>query len=661
MQKALLFKNLLIALFCCNYVFAFNAEKVDSLKLVLNSSVDDSLKINALNYWDELIYESNPILSYQLNCDITDLCRKNLNYNLSDHSFSFYQRKLAESLNNIGIFYTDIANYRKAIEFYKKAVVVNKKNKFEFGLAKNYNNIAWIYYNQLNYTKALNYYTKVLKIFEEIQDNYSISMALKNIGAVYIKMEDYTMASKYCNRSLAISKDYDLGPLVLEDIGFIYFKQGNYSEAINAYETIYDYFLKEPNTIGLSFVSEKMGILFREKGDLKKAIKYYKRAIHYKNEVNSFDGADRCAKNLFEIYKSLGDVSNALKYHELYLSVKDSLSAMNAKEDIFRFDVEQEYALKKQADSLHFENEMTLQKTQSKAKSEKSKILRNYLIGVLLLILSSLILLFVHYRKTRNQKEVIETKQKEISDSISYAKRIQDALMTSSLYLKEVLPDSFIFFKPKDVVSGDFYWVHKNNKEEIFFTVADCTGHGVPGAFMSMIGTSLLNENIIENRQDDTAEILNNMKKQIIKALKQDVNDSKDGMDLALCKFHPKKGLVQFSGAYNPLIHISNEKVNYIKGDKQPIAYYAQKDASFTSNTIKVQKGDMLYIFSDGFIDQFGGEKGKKYMTGKFKKFLFSISKMSIKEQEHLVKNEFSNWKGENEQLDDVCVMGVRV
>ena len=235
--------------------------------------------------------------------------------------------------------------------------------------------------------------------------------------------------------------------------------------------------------------------------------------------------------------------------------------------------------------------------------------------------------------------------------------------MTSSIYLKEILPESFIFLKPKDVVSGDFYWTHKDQEENIFFTVADCTGHGIPGAFMSMIGTSLLNDIIIDKKINDTGLILDNARESIIKSLNQEEKktENKDGMDMALCKYDSKRKIIEYSGANNPLIHISGENINKIKADSQPIGVYGGKLKSFKKNKIKVKEGDMLYLFSDGFHDQFGGEKGKKYMSGKFYKFLLSISKENMEKQSKLIENEFERWKGAFEQIDDICVMGVRV
>ena len=264
--------------------------------------------------------------------------------------------------------------------------------------------------------------------------------------------------------------------------------------------------------------------------------------------------------------------------------------------------------------------------------------------------------------KDREARERLEEKNKEIVDSINYAKRIQDAMMTSEGYRKSVIPKSFTFFKPKDVVSGDFYWVFKDKDENIFFTVADCTGHGVPGAFMSMIGTSLLNEIIVEKGIKETNKILDEMRALIIKSLNQDDNDDqKDGMDISICKLNLKKKSLEFSGAHNPLLVASNGEIKTYKGDSQAVGLETLNIKPFSKHTLKLQKNDMIYIYSDGYQDQFGGENGKKYMAANFKKFLLKISKEEEKKQNKLLEIELANWMKNEEQIDDICIMGVRV
>ncbi|MCH1611999.1 MAG: SpoIIE family protein phosphatase, partial [Flavobacteriales bacterium] len=310
-------------------------------------------------------------------------------------------------------------------------------------------------------------------------------------------------------------------------------------------------------------------------------------------------------------------------------------------------------------------DEIRIQQAETKAKEEEiktQKIIESVLFVGILLVIGFLGFVYKQLSTTKKQKVVIEEKQQEISDSINYAKRIQDAMMTSSVYLKDTLPKSFIFFKPKDVVSGDFYWIYKDQEENIFFTVADCTGHGVPGAFMSMIGTSLLNEIIIEKGIKDTDKVLYEMRAQIIKSLGQEEEGAqKDGMDISLCKLNMKKKTVEFSGAHNSLIHISGEELKTYRGDHQPVGLLLGEKKPFTKHKLKLKKDDMLYIYSDGYQDQFGGERGKKYMAAKFKNQLLKMSKETEEQQLSLLDQEFSTWIQDYEQIDDVCVMGVRI
>ena len=407
--------------------------------------------------------------------------------------------------------------------------------------------------------------------------------------------------------------------------------------------------------------------------------KVLKNDIFFPIKGKKFDGHDFIndiklySKTLYNVYKELGNRKKALEMHELYVKAKDSVAKIDVEEELYKFEVDKEYELKKQADSIKHADEILIQQAENLAKEEQlksEKQRRTGLLAIVGLVLVSLGFVFVQLRKTRAQKVVIEGQHQklnqshqEITDSINYAKRIQDALMTSTVYMKDVIPESFIFFQPKDVVSGDFYWVHRSPKGQIYFTVADCTGHGVPGAFMSMIGNSLLNEMIIENNIAETNLILDRVSNKVKKSLEQkgQDNQSKDGMDMVLCRLNEKKNELMFTGAKNSLVLIREGEVFEYKGDKRPVGFYLGKGIKFTAQKINVQKNDMLYIYSDGFADQFGGERGKKYMSGKFKKFLLSISEMTMEQQEYLVKVEFTNWMGENEQIDDVCVMGVKV
>lgn len=258
----------------------------------------------------------------------------------------------------------------------------------------------------------------------------------------------------------------------------------------------------------------------------------------------------------------------------------------------------------------------------------------------------------------------IEQKNKDITDSIYYAKRIQDSILPSTSIIADVNVELGIYFKPKDIVSGDFYFIkHIKNANILILAAADCTGHGVPGAFMSMLGISLLNEIVIKPEVNHTDIVLNELREGVIKSLNQEGKEfeTKDGMDIALIAYDYKNKIVEFSGANNPLYLIRNGELFEYKADKMPIGLYDRKQDMFSRTEITVQKDDVLYIFSDGFADQFGGEKEKKYLYKRFKEFLLSIYSFPMTEQTVLLEKEILEWRGKIEQIDDHIVIGIRI
>lgn len=253
----------------------------------------------------------------------------------------------------------------------------------------------------------------------------------------------------------------------------------------------------------------------------------------------------------------------------------------------------------------------------------------------------------------------LEAKNQETLDSIIYAKRIQDAILPQEEMMQSAFEDFFVLFKPRDIVSGDYYWF-KSTREKHFLACVDCTGHGVPGAFMSMIGAILLDDIVNKKKIDDPNTILYELHKGVVKALKQDRKEkaSRDGMDIALCVIDPNKKALAFSGANRPIIRIRKGEMLKIKGDPIPIGGYKEKIPEYTQHQLPYEEGDKFYIFSDGYADQFGGEKNKKYMTKRFRNFLSSIADISMDKQGTHLENELRSWQKENEQVDDVLVIG---
>ncbi len=260
------------------------------------------------------------------------------------------------------------------------------------------------------------------------------------------------------------------------------------------------------------------------------------------------------------------------------------------------------------------------------------------------------------------QNEEIERQKKEIVQSIEYASLIQAALLPPSNLVKKVFKNHFIIYIPRDIVSGDFYWI--STKEEwVYFAAADCTGHGVPGALMSILGISFLNEILSQKALLMANRVLNLLREKIMKSLHQtgEISVSKDGMDISLCVFNPETLELHFAGANNPLYYFRDNKLNIIKGDRMPIGISGKEEQSFTDNLIKLRKGDMLYIFSDGYADQFGGPDWKKLKYSRFREILEENHKKPIIEQNESLLNAFFDWKGEHDQIDDILLMGIKI
>jgi serine phosphatase RsbU (regulator of sigma subunit) len=317
------------------------------------------------------------------------------------------------------------------------------------------------------------------------------------------------------------------------------------------------------------------------------------------------------------------------------------------------------------------EAENKLNEQQKKVSEEKNR--RKTILFVSLSVIGllvSAILLFL-YRTKRNHNIVLEQKnteimqqKEEITSSIHYAKRIQEAIFPSKEVKYRLFPDAFVMLIPRDIVSGDFYWFAEKNGKKLIAAV-DCTGHGVPGAFMSMIGNAFLNEIVNEKGNTDAGKILDELRDMIISSLKQtgQDEDSKDGMDIALVVIDEQKSIIEYAGANNPLWICRKNAMGMeeIKGDKQPIGFYSGEKRNFLKHTFHTSKGDSFYIFTDGFADQFGGADGKKFRYKPLKELFINVNAEPMQTQEQILRDTFRKWKGELEQVDDVLVIGVRV
>lgn len=603
------------------------------------------------------------------------------------------RKGVADVLNNIGNIYNEQGDYVKAIDYYIKSLQVKEKIGDKKGIATSHNNIGNIYNVQGDDDKALEEYTQSLKIREEIGDKKGISAASNNVGIIYARKGDYDKAIEHYTRSIKIGEEIGDKKGVsssLNNLALIYVKQGDYKKAIE-YNTE-SLKIKEEigDKKGIATSLNNLGNIYQDLGNYKLAIDYSTNALQLAKEVESIIETRNAAESLWKANKKLGDFQESLKMHELYIKMRDSVQSKESEKEIIRQEYKYKYEKQATADSVAFAKQQEIKEVEIAKQQAEIKVRQNQqyaLFGGLFLLVIFAAFMYNRFRVTRKQKSIIETQKeiveeshREIKDSITYAKRLQDAILPSKTYINENLENSFVFFKPKDVVSGDFYFmdvIEEKNKKLVYYVAADCTGHGVPGAMVSIVGANGLKRCIQEFGLRDPGRILDRLAELVTENFAQSEERIRDGMDLALCCLEIEKGKttkIHYAGANNQLWVINPNRKDIpvngvsfkqgggfeIKANKQAIGY-TETITPFDTHTFVPVQGDTLYAFSDGFVDQFGGVKGKKYKSPNFKKLLLSIYDKDMDTQKQMINKEFESWKAELEQVDDVCVIGVRI
>ena len=611
----------------------------------------------------------------------------------------------AASLTTVGNVYILEDNYPKALEYHFLALKLRQKVGDKEGIAISFHQAGRAYFLQGDYPKSLEYYLKSLKIQEELGDKRAFAKTLNRIGNIYEKQADYSKALEYYFRSLKINQEIGDGmssdnSLNYNNIGGVYNTQGNYPEALKYYLKALEIREKERNkrrvaitllnigevyyqlndpTNALSFslkslelntaVGEKLGIAnsLRVLGDIYEKQKKYSIALEYAQkglsaakETGALDVIKDANKSLSRIYEQTGNGSKALEHYKDYILFRDSVYNESNTKQMLRSEMNFEFE-KKEAIAAEELN--------------KQKILRNSFVFGLLVVLLFTWLLYNRYSvkqklnaELNEKNKVIETQKEKIIDSITYAQNIQQSILPEEQEIIKLLPDSFIYYQPKDIVSGDFYWMSSVNGKAIIAAV-DCTGHGVPGAFMSMIGNTLLNQIVNEKKVTTPADILLQLHEGVCASLRQKNKrgQSQDGMDLAICVIDNQTGKIEFAGAKNSLYVLQNNAIEEFKGDKYSVGgdellkKQKDKERKYTNYSISVKKGASLYLFTDGYTDQFGGEERKKFGSQQFKTLLLSNHQLAMREQKTVIDEAFSKWKGGNAQIDDVLVIGLKI
>lgn len=612
----------------------------------------------------------------------------------------------AEALYAIGNLYEDV-NPSKAIEFYKKAYVVSLKLKSQFVKSNITNKLGTCYYFLSDYSNSLQFFIENLNTLTKIKNRSGVASCHNNIAIIYDELNDTVNALKHHMLALYIRKSLDQSKMANKDevansygnIGKTYYSMNNLEKALMYYDlclklseetknkkrvalmynnigTVYatnkkldeanSYFFKAYNLYKEIGINEKIAMCLINiaevhylKSEYPKAIEKYNEALKISRNRQSLDDVKSCYEGLHNVYLELKDYETAHEYLTYYYQVKDSIfneeSTSQINELLTKFDSEKK---DQEIELLQKDKEIT------------AWLKNSLIVGILFIIIVAL-LIFSRYKvkhranlelasknqRIEEQKHILELHQKEIVDSINYAKRIQFSLLSHVDTINAHLKSAFVLFKPKDIVSGDFYWTTQKNNL-FYLAVCDSTGHGVPGAFMSLLNMGFLSEAINERNLLKPNEVFDFVREKLIKTISKE--GQQDGFDGILICIDLDTKQITYSAAHNSPIIISNSEIIHLESDKMPVGK-GVKELPFKLYSINIKDNDTLYLYTDGYADQFGGPKGKKFLYKNMNQLIASISHLSFIEQKTKLEDEFDKWKGNLEQVDDVLIIGIKI
>lgn len=657
-----------ILLFFSGFFVVCNAyaqnDKIDSLLQLLSTTDSKSKKVKINFDLGELHYLSNKDSALYYYKKARDLS--------AEVNDSMYY---AASTIQLGATY----QYLDPVKFAKytmEAQEAAKKSGDPYTITKSNQLLAMLYRSQDELDKAMEVYKKILISSKHANDSMEIALTYNSMGIIHMRKSEYDKGLEYWKKSLDLKLklgNLQSASITMSNIGLYYKDIGRLDEAKEYILRSFELDSISQDYESAAFNLSNLGGLYTKTNEFEKGIRAFKRSLAFSDSLNDFYNKKEPLLGLYKLYQKKGDFSKALEAHEQYVEIIEA-----------EFDKNNSEIIK----SLTTKFETEKKEQQLELISAENKLIQsnfNYVLIFLAVISVGLITIIFILRKVRrakkqvdNQRELIQHKNDEIMDSIRYAKRLQDAILPQRKEIKQSLQNHFIYFNPKDIVAGDFYWFEKVN-HYTFFAVADCTGHGVPGAMVSVVCSNALTKVVLEESEYSPAKILDRSKEIIVDQFKKSGEKVNDGMDISLCRLDTKTNELEWAGAHNPLwiIRKSNKydetASNHIriedysdcilveyKADKQPVGNF-EYGKPFKNHSIKLETNDQLYLFTDGFADQFGGEKGKKYKSGALKKFLVKIKDVSPEKQEKLISEEFQRWKSNQEQIDDVCLMGVKV
>jgi serine phosphatase RsbU (regulator of sigma subunit)/Tfp pilus assembly protein PilF len=594
---------------------------------------------------------------------------------------------IATAQNGIAIIYQRQGIYDKALEHLLQSIKLSEKSGNQREVANSYYNLGTIYFKLEKTNQSLKYFNLSKTNYTELINKDSSNLSLKqglsetlySIAGIFLTQGLLSDALRTYDSALTI-KSQTLDKIgmanIYNQIGTIYFLQEeyplsivNFTKSLQNKRNIDDY-------KGVAIAYFNIARVYFVQNRIERSEKFLDLSIKTAKQIHDKEVLKESYLMLSKVYELKKKPFEALKYHKLYTSYSDSVMNENTAKVIEELSVQYETERKEQ------ENKILQKDNRIKTlKIKRQKLFAFFLSGTAVLVLLIAVVLFRLYNSKKksnkiissknmlleerntqivSQNKTIESKNRDLTDSINYAKRIQESMLTNEAELNNTLTDAFILMKPKDIVSGDFYWFGQQNNQFVISAI-DCTGHGVPGAFMSLLGNSFLENIIYDEKVIAPEKILDKLNHSIQKALKQAETNNQDGMDMALCSINQKNKTVEFSGAKNPLVYIQNNEVHIVKGDKFPIGRSLYNAVKFSKHKIKVDTPTCFYMFSDGYADQFGGPDNSKFKSPRLRNLLLEIHSKPMREQKDILNKTIEEWKGKQEQIDDILIVGFKI
>jgi len=576
-------------------------------------------------------------------------------------------KEISTTQTSIGNVYFQQGNYEEALKYYLESLKIEEEHNNKSGLSRSYISVGNVHYQLGNMNQSLYYYKQAYIMKKEIGDNKGEAGCLNNIGNIYRFQRDFHKAAEtYLEAQKIYEKLNDSRGLTetYTNLGLAFFEQSLNSEAEEYFNKALLLAENNQNQSMVSNILANLAGLYNKQKKYDLAIKTALKSIDISKELGIIKEIRNAYNHLSLSYEKKGDYKQALEKYKSYKEFNDSLMNSEKHEQITRMEAIYQ-SEKKQSQIELFIKEKELQDI---TITRQKIILLIIAVSLVIVSILSFVLFRFYQHKKKIANELLEknrliTDQKiQITNGIRYASRIQNAILPSLDMVKQLLPEHFILFMPKDIVSGDFYWITQRNNK-VIVAVADCTGHGVSGAFMSMLGISFLIQIVTIENTTESDKILSRLKNYFNSALYPEgiKTEQKDGMEIAIAIIDPEDMVAEYSGANSPLLMVRNGEIIEYEPNKTAIGTFKNDNGAFKRHIIELKKNDALYFFSDGFISQFGGANGQMFMSKPFRQLLINIHDKPAEEQKQILYKTHLEWRGNNEQIDDILVLGIKI